>query len=711
MPRCTGIGGEPEGEEHSIHTPPTPSGRQTRSAPGRRRYMPECRRRLVRRYRLASEAPLIELRGVGRVFPRGGVRALADVSLSIMAGEFVCVMGPSGSGKSTLINILGCLDRPTRGVYRFADRTVGALGPNELAALRRNAFGFVLQSYELLGAATALENVELPALYAGVPRAQRTARARALLESLGMGHRLGHRPAALSGGEQQRVAIARALMNGGQVILADEPTGALDSKNGDEVLGLLSGLADIGHTVVVVTHDPGVASWAQRRVDLVDGRVVLDARNDSGSKRLTSNSVATNPPTVRTLDRKGWRSIRAIETARAAFGSLYTNLLRTNRLRTALTVLSVTIGVWSVVAMLTVVQGGYREGTRAAARTGADLIQVTNHQPRSMNRIEPVWLTHADAGAIREQVSNVRAAVPRLSGTQIVRHDRRHLLIQVSAATSEMPFVEEWPVDSGVFLTERDSERREPVAVLGAWVRDALFPPATSAVGNYVLLADMPFLVKGVMSPFGAEAGHSTDSRDMQVFVPFGTAQALLFGGRRLDSISVYTYDPTRIGSTAGAIRDLLFRRHGREGFTLQTDGDLQFGFSAAEKLLSALIGAIGGVSLFVGGIGVTSVMLTSVSERTREIGIRLATGAHRRDILRQFLAEAVAMTSVGGALGVLLGIASGPALVAAGLPVELSAWFVFAALGCTVGTGLAAGTAPARRAATLDPLLALARY
>ena len=257
-----------------------------------------------------AEPPLIELAGVGRVYRRAvargrgvATRALADVTLRIERGEFVAIMGPSGSGKSTLMNILGCLDRPTAGVYRFRGRDVGRLHPDELAALRRESFGFVFQSYNLIGSATARENVELPSAYAGLRRMQRADRAERLLGAFGLGARLTHRPRALSGGEQQRVAIARALMKGGRLILADELTGALDSKSGEDVLGVLADLAASGHTVVVITHDPEVATWAERRIELLDGRVVADRKTP-----------------VRRLPRAGGRVLRGEDMPSASAG-------------------------------------------------------------------------------------------------------------------------------------------------------------------------------------------------------------------------------------------------------------------------------------------------------------------------------------------------------------------------------------------------------
>ena len=626
---------------------------------------------------MTRESPLIELREVSRVFQPSGVRALSDVSLRITAGEFVSVMGPSGSGKSTLMNILGCLDHPSEGEYLFNGRSLELLASNELAVLRRYAFGFVFQNYNLLGSATARENVELPAVYTGLPARQRTARAQALLESLGMGLRQGHQPRTLSGGEQQRVAVARALMNGGRILLADEPTGALDSKSGAEVLEVLSDLTIRGHTVVLVTHNPDVAACAERHIELLDGRVVADSGPPPLAPERSKSSISADgclsTPGAGGAVRDCRRWSRAIDTVGTVVSSFRANLMRTSQLRTALTVLSVTIGVWSVVTMLTILQGGYHEGTQAAARTGADMIEVSNQVAVSRRRIEPVNLSISDVRAIREQVANVRAVLPNLSGIATVQRDERYLRAVVLATGSEMPIVQEWPVATGLFLTERDSDAVERVAVLGAAMSEALFRPPRRAVGEYVLIGGFPFLVKGVMSRLGTAGSLAGDPRDDQVFVPLRTAQTLLFGVTRLDSISVQIDDPNRMGEAAAAIRDLLLRRHGRAGFSLQDPINLRLGFSTVDKLLSTLIGAIGIVSLFVGGMGVTTMMLASVNERTREIGIRLATGARRQDIVIQFLAEAVAITTSGGTFGVVLAIATVPVLAASGLPVHLS--------------------------------------
>ena len=296
--------------------------------------------------------PLIDLRKVSRTYLTDGgveVRALREVDLKIYPGEFVAIVGQSGSGKSTLMNILGCLDRPSAGRYLFAGRDVQSFDADGLAWLRREAFGFVFQSYNLLASETAKENVEVPGIYAGLSAAERAVRAESLLTTLGLGERLDHRPNQLSGGQQQRVSIARALMNGGKVILADEPTGALDSRSGVEVMALLEGLARKGHTVLLITHDQEVASHADRIVEFTDGSVVRDSGRSSDAIDPKRNAELAEL----FMSRRSSSLFGGFgEAIRMAMSSLHANLFRT-----VLTLLGIVIGVASVVAMLAIGEG------------------------------------------------------------------------------------------------------------------------------------------------------------------------------------------------------------------------------------------------------------------------------------------------------------------------------------------------------------------
>ncbi len=290
--------------------------------------------------------PLLELKDIRRSYPAGDeqVEVLKGISLDIYAGEMVAIVGASGSGKSTLMNILGCLDKATSGTYRVAGQDVATLDADALAQLRREHFGFIFQRYHLLSHLTAEQNVEVPAVYAGVERKRRLARAQELLQRLGLEERVDYYPAQLSGGQQQRVSIARALMNGGQVILADEPTGALDSHSGEEVMAILHQLRDRGHTVIIVTHDPQVAAQAERVIEIRDGEIV---RNPPATENM--NVVAGTESIVKMSS--GWRQFVS------GFNEALTmawRALAANKMRTLLTMLGIIIGIASVVSIVVV---------------------------------------------------------------------------------------------------------------------------------------------------------------------------------------------------------------------------------------------------------------------------------------------------------------------------------------------------------------------
>lgn len=661
----------------------------------------------------SARRPLIKLEGITRDFQHEGgdhVRALDGVSLQIAQGEFVCVTGASGSGKSTLLNIIGCLDRPTAGTYRFAGNDIARLDDDGLAAIRLAAFGFAFQSFNLLRHATARRNVELPAAYANTGDRERAGE---LLDSLGVGTRSDHRPGELSGGEQQRVAIARALMNSGQVLLADEPTGALDSKQGDEIMALLRDVAARGRTVIVVSHDPAVAAYAARRVELRDGRVVDDSgappRPERDMTTATESAVGPAGP------------IRTFHAAlRQALGSLKGGLLRS-----ALSTLSIAIGIVSVSTALGFAEGAYVAMRQAIGRAGLDRISVVPSPALVFadNRlqeadIEPVLLTVADARAIEAEVPNVRETVPSLYRKATAQYGTRNIEAEVYAdATDSLPefMYEEWPLELGTFLSVRDDEDRRHVAVIGPGLRERLLPPGADPIGETLLLDGIPFTVKGLLAPHPimSEPNYTAERAALMstfVYVPFGTAEAMLFPPDAPLSINVFVHNAEKVQETAGDIRDLLMRRHGREGFQMLLHRTLLDVSRQTNQQRYVVLGGIGAVALIVSGLGVMAVMLASVSQRTREIGIRRAVGARRRDIVWQCLVESSAVALVGGTAGTVLGFAVGPAIGAAlDMPTAFAPWFWPAAIGLAVATGIASGIVPAVRAARLEPSMALA--
>ncbi|HWH75530.1 MAG TPA: MacB family efflux pump subunit [Methylibium sp.] len=644
----------------------------------------------------AEAAPLIELRGVTKAYRNGEleVPVLHGIDLTIREGEFVAIMGASGSGKSTLMNLLGCLDRPTTGSYRFRGRDVAALDRDALAQLRREDFGFVFQAYHLIPGASAAENVEVPALYAGLPPAERHARARELLDSLGLGERLHHRPNQLSGGQQQRVSIARALMNGGRILLADEPTGALDSQSGAEVMRLLAELSERGHTVLLITHAKEVAEQAERVIEIRDGRIVADP----GPAPRRPERAAYRPPAATPA---GSHLGDLVEAAKMALRSLRANLFRS-----LLTLLGIVIGVGSVIAMLAIGDGAKQAVVERIGQMGSNLLLVRPGAPNQRGFSSTATLVVGDVAAI-DALPNVQAAVPEQNTNVTLRYRDADLSTSVNGTSAKFPLARQWPLAEGSFFTTEDEGGYATVAVLGQTVARALFPNGESPVGQYVLVNNLLFQVIGVMSARGASP--MGQDQDDIVFVPYATSSLRLSGQRFLRNVTVAVEDVGRIDETQSAVEALLLERHGVVDFQLRNMASIIETTVETQNTLTLLLGSIAAISLLVGGIGVMNIMLVSVTERTREIGIRVATGARERHILQQFLIEAMVVSAIGGVLGVLGGLGAAAAIGAFGTPVQYALAPVLLAFGCAFGTGLMFGWLPARKAAQLDPVHALA--
>lgn len=652
-----------------------------------------------------KEIPLIQLNNIVREFPAGEstIQVLKNINLTINAGEMVAIVGSSGSGKSTLMNILGCLDKPTRGIYTIGERITSELSPNELAELRREHFGFIFQRYHLLNALTAEGNVEVPAIYAGVKKEQRHQKVVEILTRLGLADKMHNKPTQLSGGQQQRVSIGRALINGGQIILADEPTGALDKKSGHEVMAILRELHAQGHTIIIVTHDPNIAQSAERIIEISDGNIVSDIKNplfavDDASTHQTKN--ITKAKTQDTLSAKFDRFKDAFKMAILSMVS--------QRLRTFLTMLGIIIGIASVVSVVALGEGSRQQILAEISSMGTSTLEIfpgTGFGDRNAGRI--TTLRSADADALSQQ-SYVHSATPNVASSVYFRNGNQALSGTVNGVGEQFFAVKGYDIISGKAFDANSLLNSAQDAVIDENTVKRLFGNQ-DPIGQVFYVGQLPVKVVGIAARKNQGWG---SSENLNVWLPYSTVINRMIGQTTLRSITVRVKDDIDLSVAEQALERIMLQRHGTKDFFIFNSDSIRQTIESTTATMTLLVSAIALISLVVGGIGVMNIMLVSVTERTREIGVRMAVGARSSDILQQFLIEAVLVCLIGGTLGIILSLIIGAvfAYFVTTFSMIFSLSAIIAAFTCSSFIGIVFGYFPAKRAANLDPIYALER-
>lgn len=653
---------------------------------------------------------MIELENITRVYKSGFtvVRALENVSLKIDQGEFVTIVGPSGSGKSTLLHIIGLLDKADAGRYIFLGRDVAGLTDNELAILRNRMIGFIFQQFHLLPRISAIENTMLPLIYAGKSGMREIAAEK--IGEVGLAQRAAHRPNELSGGEQQRIAVARSLVNEPMLLLADEPTGNLDSRSEEEIICLLEDLNRKGKTIVMVTHEKQIATRGHRVIEMLDGRIISVEKG-----RASTGSVPGSPASVADL---GDLSEKHSAMGTAEFKDHFrqaVHAILAHKMRSLLSMLGILIGVTAVIAMFALGQGARESITQRLASLGSNLLSVRPGAPRVRGvRLEAGTVTRLtlDDALAMEQLPSVHRCSPSVYGRGQLVYGNMNWNSSIRGTGVKHAEMRMSVPTAGRFFNNRELRARERVAVLGTTVVEKLFGDS-NPIGKIIKINRISFRIIGVLPPKG---GSHWRDRDDIVIIPVTTAMYRLFGKRYVNRIDVEVKDAGLIEQAKQEILSLTAKRHHLSGdptehVHIRDMTEIQEALSSTTRTMSWLLGSIAAISLLVGGIGIMNIMLVSVTERTREIGLRKAMGARQADVMTQFLIEATVMTFIGGIIGIMLG--AGVATLMSKLaewPVRISFFAVTFAAAFSIAVGMLFGLWPARQAARLDPVEAL-RY
>lgn len=653
----------------------------------------------------ATAVPLMQVKGLIKEFKAGEqtIRVLDDINLTINQGEMVAIIGQSGSGKSTLMNILGCLDQATAGDYKIFGQSVNQLEADELAKLRREHFGFIFQRYHLLGDISARDNVAVPAVYAGMDGQARSQRAEQLLSGLGLADKVNNRPNQLSGGQQQRVSIARALMNGGDIILADEPTGALDSKSGDDVMKILQDLSAQGHTIIMVTHDPLLAAQAQRVIEIKDGCIIADYKNEHYQQ------TQVQPESILNQHRKSPFSSFIDRLFEAFKMSLLA--MRAHKMRTLLTMLGIIIGIASVVSVVGLGKGSQAQILNNISSLGTNTITVSDGYPYGDPRRQynDDSLTPQDAQAVADQ-PYVLSVSPQTDSNTNVRYRNVQEAISVSGVGKDYLDVTGETLIQGQGFNEQSILRRTQDVIIDDNAKKTFFPNNPNPIGEVLLIGSVPGRVIGVLAP---NTGGFGRQETPTLYMPYTTMMSRLIGSAYIENFVALIDENISSSAAESAISQLMISRHGTDDFRIRNSDSIRQTIESTTAALTLLISSIAIISLVVGGIGVMNIMLVSVTERTNEIGVRMAVGARQSDIMQQFLIEAILVCILGGLLGIGLAFAIGELINRIGgdsFKVIYSSTSIIAAFVCSTLIGVIFGFLPARNAAKLDPVEALSR-
>ena len=640
---------------------------------------------------------IIEMKNINRYFGTGEnrVHILKDISLNIEKGDFVAIIGQSGSGKSTLMNIIGCLDTATSGSYKIHNNETVELSNDQLSDLRSQTFGFIFQRYNLLSSLTAAENVALPAIYAGISQEQRLTRAKQLLEKLGLGDKWQNKPNQLSGGQQQRVSIARALMNGGEIILADEPTGALDSQSGENVMEILRQLHSEGHTIIMVTHDRKIAASANRVIEIKDGEIIGDSQKEAVQSAVKN--------TGKSKSRFGFSKDQLIEAFRMSVSAIVAH-----KMRSLLTMLGIIIGITSVVSVVALGNGSQQKILENIKGIGTNTMTIFNGTGFGDRRAEQMQnLTVNDANALSNQ-SYVQSVTPNSTSSGTLIYGNQTFSSTSLKGVSEQSFdVEGLTLKLGNTFTQEDIRNNQSVALIDESAKKSIFPHE-NPLGKIVMFNKRPLRIIGVVSD--RQMGGASSS--LNIYAPYSTVMNKISGSKKIASITVKVSDSVNSTVAEKGITELLQMRHSKKDFFIMNSDTIKQTIESTTSTMKLLISSIAFISLIVGGIGVMNIMLVSVTERTKEIGVRMAIGARQSNILQQFLIEAVLICLIGGVTGILLSGAIGLLFntFMSDFAMAFSTASIIAAVAFSTLIGVVFGYMPAKRAAQLDPITALAR-